>query len=242
MKSIDRDDFITLSRCAYTGTQKFGTLVWSGDIPSTFESLRMQVKSGLNMSMCGIPWWTTDIGGFYGGDIQSDYFRELIVRWFQYGVFCPVLRLHGRRNGHGRTRDIIEPTGGDNEIWSFGEDNFKIIKDLILLRERLKPYIKEHMDIASKKGYPVMRPMFFDYPDDEVCYTLGEQYMFGDDIIFAPITEQGETRKRVYLPAGKWILTKDKAVYDGNNWYTVDAQIHEFAAFVKQGKEILSVF
>ena len=242
MKSIGRDDIITLSRCAYTGAQRFGALVWSGDIPSTFESLRMQVKSGLNMSMCGIPWWTTDIGGFYGGDIKSDYFRELIVRWFQYGVFCPVLRLHGSRDGHDRTRDIIEPTGGDNEIWSFGEDNFKILRDLILLRERLKPYIKKHMDIASEKGYPVMRPMFFDYPDDEVCYTLGGQYMFGDDIIFAPITEQGETKKQVYLPEGKWVLTKDRSVYDGNNRYTVNAQINEFIAFVKQGKEILSAF
>ncbi len=242
MKSIGRDDIVTLSRCAYTGAQRFGTLVWSGDIPSTFESLRMQIKSGLNMSMCGIPWWTTDIGGFYGGDIHSDYFRELIVRWFQYGVFCPVLRLHGSRNGHDRTRDIIEPTGGGNEIWSFGEDNFKILKDLIMLRERLKPYIKKHMDIASEKGYPVMRPMFFDYPDDEVCYTLGEQYMFGDDIIFAPITERGATKKRVYLPAGKWTLTKDKSVYKGNEWYEVDAQINEFAAFVKQDKEVLSAF
>lgn len=242
MKSIGRDDIVTLSRCAYTGAQRFGALVWSGDIPSTFESLRMQVKSGLNMSMCGIPWWTTDIGGFYGGDNRSDYFRELIVRWFQYGVFCPVLRLHGNRNGHDMTRDIIQPTGGDNEIWSFGEDNFKIIKDLVMLRERLKPYIKKHMDIASEKGYPVMRPMFFDYPDDEVCYTLGGQYMFGDDILFAPITEQGETQKRVYLPAGKWVLTKDRSVCEGNKWYTVTAGIDEFIAFVKEGQEILSAF
>jgi alpha-D-xyloside xylohydrolase len=242
MKNIGRDDIVTLSRCAYTGAQKFGTLVWSGDIPSTFESLRMQVKSGLNMSMCGIPWWTTDIGGFYGGDIESDYFKELVVRWFQYGVFCPVLRLHGSRNGHDQTRNIIEPTGGDNEIWSFGDDNFEILKDLIMLRERLKPYIKKHMDIAAEKGYPVMRPMFFDYPNDEICYTLGGQYMFGDDIIFAPITEQCETEKLVYLPKGQWIFTKDKSIHEGNNWYTVNAQINEFVAFVKTGKEILSAF
>ncbi len=242
MKNIGRNDIVTLSRCAYTGAQKFGTLVWSGDIPSTFESLRMQIKSGLNMSMCGIVWWTTDIGGFYGGDIESDYFRELIVRWFQYGVFCPVLRLHGSRNGQDRTRDIIEPTGGDNEIWSFGERNFEILKDLIMLRERFKPYIKKHMDIASKKGYPIMRPMFFDYPDDEVCFTLGEQYMFGDDIIFAPVTERGKTEKRVYLPKGEWILTKDKTAYEGNKWYTINVQVNEFVAFVQKGKEILSAF
>ena len=242
MKKIGRDDIITLSRCAYTGAQKFGALVWSGDIPSTFESLRMQVKSGLNMSMCGIVWWNTDIGGFYGGDTKSDYFRELIVRWFQYGVFCPVMRLHGSRNGHDRTRDIIEPTGGDNEIWSFGEDNLKILKELIMLRERLRPYIKKHMDIASKKGYPVMRPMFFDYPDDEVCYSLGTQYMFGDDIIFAPITEQGATETCVYLPEGEWIRTTDKALFKGGQFISASAKIDEFIAFVKKGADVIDAF
>lgn len=242
MKKIGRDDIITLSRCAYTGAQKFGALVWSGDIPSTFESLRMQVKSGLNMSMCGIVWWNTDIGGFYGGDTKSDYFRELIVRWLQYGVFCPVMRLHGSRNGHDRTRDIIEPTGGDNEIWSFGEDNLKILKELIMLRERLRPYIKKHMDIASKKGYPVMRPMFFDYPDDEVCYSLGTQYMFGDDIIFAPITEQGATETCVYLPEGEWIRTTDKALFKGEQFISASAKIDEFIAFVKKGADVIDAF
>lgn len=242
MKKIGRDDIITLSRCAYTGAQKFGALVWSGDIPSTFESLRMQVKSGLNMSMCGIVWWNTDIGGFYGGDTKSDYFRELIVRWFQYGVFCPVMRLHGSRNGHDRTREIIEPTGGDNEIWSFGEDNLKILKELIMLRERLRPYIKKHMDIASKKGYPVMRPMFFDYPDDEVCYSLGAQYMFGDDIIFAPITEQGAAETCVYLPEGEWIRTTDKKLFKGGQFISVSAKIDEFIAFVKKGADVIDAF
>lgn len=242
MKSMGRDDIVTLSRCAYTGAQRFGTLVWSGDIPSTFESLRMQVKSGLNMSMCGIVWWTTDIGGFYGGDIESEYFRELVVRWFQYGVFCPVLRIHGSRNGHDRTRDIIEPTGGDNELWSFGEKNLEILKELVMLRERLRPYIARHMDKASETGAPLMRPMFFDYPDDEICYSMGTQYMFGDDIIFAPITEQGATDKRVYLPSGEWIRTTDRAIYKGGQFVDAHAEINQFVAFVKSGAEVIDVF
>ena len=242
MKSIGRDDIVTLSRCAYTGAQRFGALVWSGDIPSTFESLGMQVKSGLNMAMCGIPWWNTDVGGFYGGDIRSDYFRELIVRWFQYGVFCPVLRLHGSRNGHDRTRDIIEPTGGDNELWSFGERNLEILKELVMLRERLRPYIKKHMDIASEKGYPVMRPMFFEFPGDEVCYELGGQYMFGSDILFAPITAQGETEKRVYLPAGEWIRTTDKTTCTGGQFVVCHAEVDQFIAFVRKGAEVMAVF
>lgn len=242
MKSIGRNDIVTLTRCAYTGAQRFGALVWSGDIPSTFESLRMQVKSGLNMAMCGIPWWNTDVGGFYGGDIGSDYFRELIVRWFQYGVFCPVLRLHGSRNGHDRTRDIIEPTGGDNELWSFGGRDLEILKNLVMLRERLRPYIKKHMEIASEKGYPVMRPMFFEFPDDETCYDLGGQYMFGGDILFAPITEQGETQKRVYLPDGEWIRTTDKTAHSGGQFADCHAEIDQFIAFVKKGADVINVF
>ena len=233
---------VTLTRCAYLGSQKFGALVWSGDIESTFESLSQQVKAGLNMSMCGIPWWNTDIGGFYGGDTQSDEFRELIVRWFQYGVFCPVMRLHGTRNRHGeKKRDVKEPTGDPNEIWSFGERNFGILKDLIMLRERLRPYIEAHMAKAAETGVPVMRPMFFDYPDDEVCYTLGEQYLFGDDIIFAPIVNEGQTEKQVYLPDGNWILTKNKQPYPAG-WHTVKAEINEFIAFVRKDAEVIKCF
>ena len=242
MKETGRNDIVTLSRCAYTGAQKFGTLVWSGDIPSTFESLSAQVKSGLNMSMCGIPWWTTDIGGFYGGDIHSEYFRELIVRWFQYGVFCPVTRLHGSRNGHDRTRDIIEPTGGDNELWSFGDEVFEILRDLVELRERLRPYIETHLQIASDTGVPIMRPMFYDYPDDEQCYQLGEQYMFGDDIIFAPVVNQGETGKRVYLPEGNWIFARNRERYEGGGIYNMTAKLDEIIAFVKEGAEVINVF
>jgi len=241
-KSIGRDDIITLTRCAYIGSQKFGSLVWSGDIESTFESLACQVKAGLNMAMCGIPWWNTDIGGFYGADITSDYFKELIVRWFQFGLFSPVMRLHGSRNRHFEpTPGLKEPSGDPNEIWSFGDENFEILKSLIFIRERLRPYIQKQMDTASEKGYPVMRPMFFEYPDDEICYTLDSQYMFGDDIIFAPIVEQGQTVKSVYVPDGEWILTKDKKTYTKGT-YEIDAEIDEFIALVRKGSDVIKCF
>lgn len=242
MKEMGRDDIITLSRAAYTGAQKFGTLVWSGDIRSTFESLTEQIKSGLNMAMCGLPWWNTDIGGFYDGNIRSDYFRELIVRWFQYGVFCPVMRLHGSRDGHDRSRNIKEPSGGDNEIWSFGEKNLPVLADLIRLRYRLVPYISKHMKAASERGIPVMRPMFFDYPEDPVCWTTGDQYLFGDDILFAPISVRGQTERKVYLPEGSWTLTKDMTAHQGGQWITVHAEVSEFIAFVKTGAEVLDAF
>ena len=233
---------VTLIRAAYLGSQKFGALVWSGDIPSTFQSLSQQVKAGLNMAMCGIPWWNTDIGGFWGGDIESEEFRELIVRWFQYGVFSPVMRLHGSRVRHGeKKRDVKEPSGDPNEIWSFGEKNYPILKELILLRERLRPYIEKHMRIASEKGWPVMRPMFFDYPGDQVCYTLGEQYLFGGDILFAPVVNRGQTEKDVYLPAGEWVLTRTKEPFTPG-WHTVRAEFDEFVAFVRAGAAVLDCF
>ncbi len=233
---------VTLIRCAYLGSQKFGALVWSGDIESTFKSLSEQVKTGLNISMCGIPWWNTDIGGFWGGDTQSEDFRELIVRWFQYGVFSPVMRVHGNRYRHGeKKRDVREPTGDPNEIWSFGEENYPVLRELVLLRERLRPYIEEQMKTASEKGYPVMRPMFFEYPGDEICYTLGEQYMFGDDILFAPVVEKGQTVKKVYLPQGEWILTKTKEEY-GPGLYEIGVGKKEFVAFVRKGAKVLECF
>lgn len=245
MRAMGRQDILTLSRCAYPGVQKFGALVWSGDIPSTFDSLRKQVKSGLNMSVCGIPWWTTDIGGFYGGDTQSEEFRDLIVRWFQYGLFCPVMRLHGSREGRDWSRNILEPTGADNELWSFGDRDFAILRDLVLLRDRLRPYLRREMDKASDTGVPVMRPMFFDWPEDEACWGLGDQYMFGDDILFAPIVERGEqgtVTRRVYLPKGQWVLARDGQAYPGGAWYDITATLDQFIAFVRQGADVLDAF
>lgn len=241
MKSIGRNDIITLTRCGYFGCQTFGSLVWSGDIKSTFESLKATVHAGLNMAMCGIPWWNSDVGGFWGGDTTSEYFRELIVRWFQYGVFCPVLRLHGNRNRHGESSGLKEASGDPNELWSFGDENFEILKKLVALRERLRPYIKKHMDVASQKGYPIMRPMFFEFPEDEICYHTGEQFMFGDDIIFAPVVEEGQSVKKFYIPDGEWVLTMNGKCYS-KGWHEVTVGIKDYVALVRKGAEVISAF
>ncbi len=239
-------EIISLARAGWTGVQRYGALLWSGDVPSTFDALRKSVKTGLNMAMSGIPWWTTDIGGFWGGDINSDYFRELIVRWFQFGVFCPVTRLHGVRikpEGHiNRHPEVNETSGGDNEIWSFGERNYPILKELIELRERLRPYIMKYMNISKETGTPLMRPMFFDYNNDTVCYTLDDQYMFGEDILFAPIVEENVTSRKIYLPEGEWINVNDKKSYSGKQWITSNAELDQFIAFVKKDSEVLNVF
>ena len=152
------------------------------------------------------------------------------------------MRLHGSRNRHFEpTPGLKEPSGDPNEIWSFGEKNFEILKKLIFIREKLRPYIITQMDIASEQGYPVMRPMFFEYPEDEICYSLDSQYMFGSDIIFAPIVNKGQTVKTVYIPDGEWILTNDKKVYTKGT-YEIRAEINEFIAFVKKDSDVIKCF
>jgi alpha-D-xyloside xylohydrolase len=246
LRSEGEKEIVSLTRAAYPGSQKFGAVVWNGDNPSTFEALYQSIISGLSMSMCGIVWWNSDIGGFLWGDTESDYFRELIVRWFQFGLFCPVMRLHGVRkkntNQVDRHPGIKEVSGGDNEIWSFGEENYPYLRDLVLLRNRLKPYITKHMKIASETGTPMMRPMFFDFYDDEKCYELSDQYMFGSDILFAPIYRQGEKERSVYLPEGRWVRTTDKKVFGGGQSIICKAEINEFAAFVREGASVIEVF
>ncbi len=245
LKEAGETEIISLTRAAYPGSQKYGAAVWNGDIVSDWRALRQSVTSGLSMAMCGIPWWNSDIGGFINGDTESEEFRELLVRWFQFGLFSPIMRLHGDRKrlkDQPVNPDLLAQSGGPNEIWRFGEENYRIIKALIETREKLKPYIVKYMDISSATGSPIMRPMFYDFHEDGVCYTLEDQYMFGEDILFAPIMERGQTERKVYLPEGNWISVIDGSEVSGKQWITVHAQINQYIAFVKAGSEVIRAF
>lgn len=242
MKSAGENEVVNLSRCAWLGSQRLGAVVWSGDIPSTFESLRKQVKAGLNMAVCGIPWWTTDIGGFYGGDPESPSFRELIIRWFQFGVFCPIFRLHGFRlpNPQDPSRCPAEDlVGGPNEIWSFGEEAYEIIRELLFLRERLKPYILKGMQRAHEEGVPMMRPLFFDFPTDREVYRIEDEYMFGPDLLVAPVVEEGVRMRRVYLPEGaRWVDPYSGVAHEGGRWVNADAPLSHIPIFLRDGAKL----
>ncbi|RDW57246.1 31 glucosidase [Coleophoma crateriformis] len=242
-----KDGILNLIRCAWAGSQRYATLVWSGDIASSWSSFRNQLAAGLNMGMAGIPWWTTDIGGFHGGVTKDDAFRELLVRWFQWGTFCPVMRLHGNREpiqpkvGSGGGSDC--QSGADNEVWSFGDNNYPILVKYMKFRERLRSYTRNLMKEASEKGTPVMRTMFLEFPQDETCWSRAfeDQYMFGEKYLCAPIMEPGVRERKVYLPKGaKWALlkigeVKDEQVkeFDGGQTVVIEAPIEDMPVLVK---------
>jgi len=240
MLAAGEKDVITLCRSAWAGSQRYGAAVWSGDIPSTFESLQTQVRAGLNIAMSGIPWWTTDIGGFLGGDISSSYFRELIVRWFQYGVFCPLFRLHGVRQDSSSDMGQGTGSGAANEVWSFGEPAYQIIKKLLQNRERLRPYIMQQMQLAHEKGIPPMRPLFFDYADDPETYQVEDQFLFGADILVAPVLFQGQVERQVYLPAGTdWQDAHSGERLKGGQWLNASAPLERIPVYYRWGSKPL---
>ena len=220
---------LLLIRSAWAGSQRYGAAVWSADIPSTFPALRAQVKAGLNIGLSGIPWWNSDIGGFRGGDPESAYFRELIVRWFQFGAFCPIFRSHGHRLPN--TNDF---NGGPNEVWSFGEPVYQIIKKYMFLRERLRPYIKEQMFKASETGIPPMRPLFVDFPSDPLCFQVEDEYLFGSDLLVVPVLEADARMRNVYLPAGSaWRDAWTDQVHTGGQWFSVEAPLDRIPLFLR---------
>ena len=228
MKAEKEREITMLCRSAWAGSQRFGAAVWSGDILSTFEALQAQVRAGLNIGLSGIPWWTTDIGGFYSGNINTPYFRELIVRWFQYGVFCPLFRLHGFREPRTPVSTLLLPetTGASNEIWSFGDKAYGIIREILFLRQRLLPYIKQQMQLAHKKGIPPMRPLFFDFPEDEEGAAIDDEFLFGPDILVAPVLHYKTRKRNVYLPAGvNWTDAWTDRKFKGGQWIEAKAPI-----------------
>jgi alpha-D-xyloside xylohydrolase len=237
MKAKGEDDVLLFCRSAWAGSQRYGAAVWSGDIASTFESFRAQVRAGLNMAMSGIPWWTTDIGGFSGGDGDDPTFRELLVRWFQYGVFCPLTRLHGNRLPDSTMGTAM--TGGPNEVWSFGDDVYEVLAEYLHMRERLRPYVHIQAKHASLTGTPMMRPLLVEFPTDPVSWEVDDEFMFGPDILVAPVLEQGARERAVYLPAGaQWTNAWTGEGLPGGTKVDIAAPLHQIPLFLRDGAAV----
>jgi alpha-D-xyloside xylohydrolase len=189
------------------------------------------------MAMSGIPWWTADIGGFFKGDPDDPEYRELLVRWFEYGAFCPLFRIHGDRLPNAAMGKDM--TGGPNEIWSFGEEACLILTSYILLRERLRPYLHVQAKEASRTGIPVMRPLLLEFPNDERCWDVDDQFLFGPDLLVAPVLEQHASERSVYLPAGTdWTDVWTHAREPGGAVVTAATPLERIPLFLRDGAQL----
>ncbi len=220
-EAADRPDArpFLLCRSGGPGMQRFGAAPWSGDINATFASLELQIRTGLNVGMSGVPHWGTDTGGFYRVGAND---AELFVRWFQFSAFCSIFR------GHGFVWRQHLP-------WSHGEAVENICRRYLELRSRLMPYSYTLAWQARTLGLPMMRPLVLNYPDDPNVWDLGTQYLWGDDILVAPVTRKGSTQWTVYLPEGVWHDFWTHQAYQGPGGVTVPAPLDTLPLFVRAG-------
>lgn len=246
MTAAGQKQVVNLLRCTWAGGQRYGALVWSGDIASSFGSMRNQLVAGLSMGIAGIPWWTTDIGGFHGGNPSDESFRELFARWFAWGAFCPVMRLHGDREPRkpqvGTTGGATCLSGWDNEIWSYGDRVYEICKKYIGIRERLRPYVRGLMEEAHESGMPLLRALFLEFPEDEKVWLISDEYMFGDSILVAPVLYEGLEEREVYLPQNaKWREYETGKIYEGGQTVTSACPLEIIPIFIRENdKNILA--
>lgn len=244
---------VNLTRSAYTGQQRFGTILWSGDIAADWNTLKRQIAEGLSVSASGFPYWTVDIGAFFvkegepwfwkGNyeDTTNDLgYRELFVRWYQWACFLPVFRGHG--------------TDCRRELWQFGEEGDLFYDALVKtnhLRYRLMPYIYSLAGKVWTENASIIKPLVFSYPEDENVWDIKDQYLFGESMMICPVTtpmyyEKGSKRlenvqqtRKVYLPEGNgWYDYFTGAYHEGGQWIEAQADLMQIPVFVKAGSII----
>jgi alpha-D-xyloside xylohydrolase len=219
----ERKRVFILSRSAFAGSQRNAVTAWSGDINSDWLSFRRQVPAGLNFSLSGIPYWTTDIGGFVSGNPDDPSYRELFVRWFEYGTFCPIFRVHGTR------------TTDHNELWSYGPDAQSILTRFDRLRYRLLPYIYSLAWKTTSASYTPMRPLAMDFRTDPRALNIGDQFLFGPALLINPVTEAMATARRLYLPQAKWYDFWTGASIEGGLELDAAAPLDRLPLYVRAG-------
>jgi alpha-D-xyloside xylohydrolase len=233
---------LILARDAYTGAQHNGAIFWSSDISGNWDTLKRQVPTGINFVASGMPYWSTDIGGWQylpsthvpewtplldPSDAREnighyDDYPELYTRWFEYGAFQPNFRSHGSRP--------------QNEVWSYGKQAEPILAKYLKLRYQMMPYIYSLGHMTHETGAPFMRGLFMDFGNDPKVANIGDEYMFGPSLLVAPVTEQGRTSREVYLPAGTdWYNFWTNEKIAGGQMITANAPIDTIPLFVKAG-------
>ncbi|MEZ4491491.1 MAG: glycoside hydrolase family 31 protein [Cyanobacteriota/Melainabacteria group bacterium] len=212
-----------LTRSGYAGVQRYSA-VWLGDNMSWWEHLALSIPMLINMGLSGVPFTGVDVGGF--GDNCS---AELLTRWYELGIFYPFFRNHSSMLG------VVQ------EPWVFGDKTEARIRHLVGMRYRLLPYIKRLFFEHARNGAPLIRPLFWSYPDDQEVYDIDDQFLFGDDIMVAPVTKRGHRSRVVYFPRGKWIPLEGGAVIEGGRYLRVELELGTVPAFARVGSIIPTV-
>lgn len=227
---------LIFSRSSFPGSQRYSVTVWSGDVGHDFDALKKQIVAGINAAMSGLPFWTTDIGGFTGGAVEDPAYRELYLRWFQFGAFSPLFRVHGCRGAQCQEDLILGLTRGENEIWSFGEESEHIMVFYLRLRYRLMQYLYAYAAQTLQSGSPLMRGLMLDFMRDERTHLIKDQFMLGKDLMACPVVEAGATSRSVYLPMDTlWFdLWSGKQCACGQS-VTVSAPLGQMPLFARAG-------
>jgi len=203
-----------LHRNGHAGMQRYAAFLWSGDVYTTWETLKTHVPVAVNTGLTGIPYWGTDIGGFVP---TKEYTGELHVRWFQFGAFCPLFRAHGRtwhlrlpwgwntgELGHNEIANYTGGAGNPDPSELRNAEVEPICRKYLELRYRLMPYLYSAVRETHETGLPIMRALWLHYPDDATAVARGDEYLWGRDILVAPVVEKGATSRKLYLPRGAW--------------------------------------
>ncbi len=224
-----------LTRSGFAGSQRYGAAIWSGDIGARWHDMKAQIPAGINFSLSGIPYWTMDIGGFVvenrferGDPSAIEEWRELNTRWFQFGAFVPLFRVHGQYPFR--------------EIYNIAPDNHPAYKSMLYynkLRYRLMPYIYSLAGQTYHKDYTIMRGLVMDFAHDTATHNIGDQYMFGPSLLINPVYNYGQRSREVYLPKGQgWYNLYTGAYTKGGKKVTADAPYERMPVFVKEGSII----
>ena len=212
-----------LTRSAYAGQQRNSAVTWSGDIQPTWSVFNTQIPAAVNFSISGIPYWSSDIGGFFPANPADPAYAELFTRWFQFGAFCPMFRVHGE-----------SPNG--KEMWQFPPATENILINYDQLRYHLLPYIYSVAWMVTSKGYSMMRPLVMDFRNDTNTYNIPDQFMFGPSILVNPVMQAGATNRNVYLPDGTtwWDFWTGQS-YAGGQTNVAAAPIETLPLYVRAG-------
>jgi len=222
--TTDRKRVAILTRSAFAGQQRNAAASWSGDITADWVTLRRQIPAGLSFSMSGMPYWTTDIGGFFRPEDQykSDAYHELLIRWFEYGAFCPIFRVHGYKS--------------NAEIWNYGPQVENVLTQYDELRYRLLPYIYSAAWGVTNHGETLMRSLPLEFTSDAEARGISDQFMFGHALLISPVTAEGATQRALYLPAGSdWIDFWTGKRENGGQTITAEAPLDKMPIYAKAG-------